>query len=76
LRYTIGKVKSFVPLQYGITAGFDLGRVWLPGEDTQKWHTSSGGGLWLNGADMLTVKTQLFYGSDGARFSVGLQFGL
>jgi len=76
LRYTIGKVRSFVPLQYGITGGFDYGRIWLKDENSNKWHNSVGGGLWLNGADMLTVKTQLFYGSDGSRFSIVVQFGL
>ncbi|MES2486238.1 MAG: metallophosphoesterase, partial [Bacteroidota bacterium] len=76
VRYTIGQFKSFVPLQYGITGGFDYGRVWLPQENSDKWHNSLGGGFWLNGADMLTIKTQLFYGSDGSRVSVALQFGL
>lgn len=76
LRYTLGAVKSFLPLKYGITAGFDYGRVWLPEENSEKWHNSAGGGIWLNGADMLTVNTQLFYGSDGARLAVNLKFGL
>jgi hypothetical protein len=76
LLYSIGTLKSFVPLKYGIAAGFDYGRVWLPGEGSTKWHNSTGGGLWINGADMLTLKTQLFFGSDGARVAVNLNFGL
>jgi hypothetical protein len=77
LRYTVGKWKSsFVPIKYGITGGFDYGRVWLPGENSERWHNSAGGGLWINGAELLTAKAQLFYGSDGSRLSVGVQFGL
>ncbi|KOS07859.1 metallophosphoesterase [Flavobacterium akiainvivens] len=76
LNYTIGSVKSFIPLKYGLAAGFDYGRVWLPGEESEKWHTSSGGGFWVNGADMLTLKTQLFFSSDGPRLAVNLNFGL
>jgi Calcineurin-like phosphoesterase len=76
LRFKIGAIKSFLPLKYGVTAGFDYGRVWLQDDNSRKWHTSTGGGVWLNGADMLTVITQVFYGSDGARFAVNLKFGL
>lgn len=76
LRYAIGAIKSFIPLKYGVTAGFDYGRVWLPHEESSKWHTSTGGGVWINGADLLTLKTQLFFGSDGPRLAVNLSFGL
>ena len=50
LRYTIGKIKrGFVPMKYGVIAGFDYGRVWLTGEDSNLWHTSYGGSIWING---------------------------
>ena len=44
LRWNVGSIKSIIPMQYGILAGFDYGRVWLDGEDSQQWHQSVGGG--------------------------------
>jgi hypothetical protein len=31
----------------GILAFHDVGRVWVSGEDSNKWHTGYGGGIWL-----------------------------
>ena len=77
LRLTLGKWKSsFVPMKAGMICGFDYGRIWLDGESSAKWHNSVGGGLWLNGADALTIRATYFQGSDGGRVAVGLQFGL
>ena len=49
LRYSLPKFKiGMIPLQTGIYIGSDMGRVWLPDEDSKKWHSSYGGGLWIN----------------------------
>lgn len=76
IRFTIAKVKSFVPLTYGVSGGYDYGRVWLHGEDSNKWHQSAGGGFWINGADALTARVNYFYGSDGGRITFGMSLGL
>lgn len=76
LRYEIGKIrKSVVPMRYGLLGGFDYGRVWLPGELSDKWHTAYGGGLWLSGVDVITAKLSYFHAADGGRVSFGLGFG-
>jgi hypothetical protein len=76
LRFTLGRWKSsFIPIVYGITGGYDYGRVWTPNDSSEKWHQSAGGGLWLNGAGVVTAKVNYFQGSDGGRFSVGFLFG-
>jgi len=76
IRYEIGKIRrSVLPLRYGLLGGFDYGRVWLPGEHSDKWHTSVGGGLWLTGIDIITAKISYFYASEGGRVSFGLGFG-
>jgi Omp85 superfamily domain len=31
----------------GILGLADVGRVWVPGESSDRWHTAAGGGLWL-----------------------------
>lgn len=76
LRYTLTRIKSFVPLTFGLLGGYDYGRVWLSGEDSNKWHQSAGGGIWINAADTLTAKVTCFSGSDGARVVFGMAIGL
>lgn len=77
LRWTIGKIKgSIIPMSYGIITGFDYGRVWLDNEYSNKWHTSYGGGIWINGLNVLTAKITCFKSeSDRARIAFGLGFG-
>ncbi|MEB8328620.1 metallophosphoesterase [Flavobacteriaceae bacterium KMM 6897] len=76
LRYSLRKIKTgLLPLAMGIYGGFDYGRIWLPGEDSNTWHTSYGGGFFFNGADLMSVKLALFQGEEGPRFSFGLGFG-
>src|SRR2546422_7071865 len=31
----------------GILGLADAGRVWIPGEPSDRWHAAAGGGLWL-----------------------------
>jgi len=73
----LGKIKkSLLPLSYGLLGGFDYGRVWLPNESSNKWHQAFGGGLWLNGLNVLTARITYFKSRDEeARLSVGLGFG-
>jgi predicted phosphodiesterase len=76
LRWHIGNIReSIFPLKYGLLAGFDYGRVWLDGEDSQKWHQSVGGGIWLNGLSSLTARLTFFNSDDGNRMAFGLGFG-
>ena len=76
LRWNIGKFKTVIaPLSYGILGGFDYGRVWLKGEDSEKWHQTFGGGLWINGVNLITGRVSYFHSSDGGRVFVGLGFG-
>lgn len=72
LRVDLGTFRnSFVPLNIGIFGGFDYGRVWIPDEITKKWHTSVGGGFWLNALNQLALQASYFYSSDKGRFVIG-----
>ncbi|MBF01456.1 metallophosphoesterase [Flavobacterium coralii] len=76
IRLTLGYWKNtFVPLTLGIFGGYDYGRVWIPEGNSEKWHQSAGGGIWLNGLNVVTANVFYFRGSDGGRFSFGLTFG-
>ncbi len=75
VRYSFPKFKiGLVPLQTGIFAGTDLGRVWLPEEDSKKWHNSYGGGFWITGSGGLNANLSLFNSIEGTRLTFGLGF--
>ena len=77
VRWNLGKIKrSILPMTYGILGGFDYGRVWQKGENSEKWHQSFGGGLWLNGLNALTARLTYFKSAgEEARIAFGLGFG-
>ncbi|UQD57424.1 metallophosphoesterase [Flavobacterium sp. K5-23] len=77
LRFTIGKIrKNLIPMSYGLFGGYDYGRIWLDGETSDMWHQSVGGGLWLNGLNIVTARVAFFKSTDDdARISFGLGFG-
>lgn len=76
IRFSLREMRTeLLPVTLGLYGGFDYGRVWLPTESSNIWHTSYGGGFFLNGADILTAKVALFNSEDGLRFSFGLGFG-
>ena len=47
LRLYLGTFKFLVPVMFGPLAFIDTGRVYFGGEDSDKWHTGYGGGLWF-----------------------------
>ncbi|WP_299338880.1 metallophosphoesterase [uncultured Psychroserpens sp.] len=75
LRYSFDSFKtSTLPLQIGVFGGFDVGRVWLEGDFSNRWHNDYGGGFWVTAADSLSGTFNLFNSPEGLRFSFG--FGL
>ena len=73
LRYSFNQVKTgFLPIQLGLFGGGDIGRVWLDGEESDLWHTSIGGGFWINAVDIISGQFGLFHSTEGLRFSFGL----
>ena len=75
LRLHLRKLKTgILPLSLGLYGGFDYGRVWVDNDDSNRWNTSYGGGLWLNGADMLGLQLAMFQSDDSSRFVFGLGF--
>lgn len=76
IRLDMGKLKNpFTPLKYGVFAGFDYGRVWFPGEESKRWHTSYGGGVWLTLINKITTKYSWFGSTDSFRFMFELGLG-
>lgn len=75
LRYSFDQFKTrFLPVQIGVFGGYDVGRVWARYEDSNLWHDSYGGGIWINSAEAISGTFSLFGSEEGLRFSFG--FGL
>lgn len=51
-----------LPYTIGMFGSFDYGRVWLHDElsESNKWHYSYGGGIWLAPVDLLTLSLGIF----------------
>jgi hypothetical protein len=48
LRFRLFGIPAYQsPIQVGALGFFDVGRVWLYGENSSAWHQGYGGGLWL-----------------------------
>ncbi|WP_311195910.1 hypothetical protein [Antarcticibacterium sp. 1MA-6-2] len=75
LRYSFNQFKtSFLPFQIGVFGGYDIGRVWAETLESNLWHDSYGGGIWINSAEAVNGTFSLFRSEEGLRFSFG--FGL
>ena len=75
LRYSFEQFKTpLLPVQIGVFAGYEAGKIWQDGEDSNPWHESYGGGFWINSAQALSGRFNFFTGEEGFRFSFG--FGL
>lgn len=49
LRIKLFSFKSYIlPGNVGILGFYDIGRVWIDGEDSDKWHRSAGAGLYIS----------------------------
>ena len=77
VRYTINQTKTpILPLTYGISLGFDYGRVWMPLEKSNKWHTAYGTSFWFSAPGITKANLNLFNSNEGLRFtfSVGVNW--
>lgn len=75
LKLKIGKIKTgFLPVDFGIYGGFDWGRVWLQNDNSDKWHISQGGGLWVSGLSMVSLQAGYFNSVEGNFVFVGFNF--
>ncbi len=57
LRVYVSRFRLFLPGTWGLLAFGDVGRVYLSGEDSNKWHDGYGGGLWLAWLDRANTVT-------------------
>lgn len=76
LRLNLRKLKTgLLPLNIGFYGGFDYGRVWLDDDDSDRWKTSVGGGIFANAAGMMTFNLSAFHSADELLLAFKLGFG-
>ena len=72
------KVATFrtglIPVDFGLSGGFDCGRVWVDNDPSKKWHTSQGGGIWLGGLSSMSLQAAYFNSDEGNIVFVGFNF--
>ncbi|MGY8914189.1 MAG: ShlB/FhaC/HecB family hemolysin secretion/activation protein [Flavobacteriales bacterium] len=68
-------VTAVAPITIGMYGGFDYGRVWINNDDSNQWHTSQGGGLWISGYRFLAFNLGFFNSVEGNMVQVGFGFG-
>lgn len=66
----IDSENSFLPISGGITPGFDYGRVWIKTEDSDKWHLSYGGSIWVAPLDVVALSAGMFFSEEKPRIAV------
>jgi hypothetical protein len=66
----IGKL----PVTIGVTGSFDYARVWTENDDSDKWHTSYGGQMWISPLGYFVISSGVFFSDEGRRFSVKFGF--
>ncbi len=65
---------SVFPVTLGTYGGFDYGRVWIDNDDSNQWHTSYGGGVWISGADTFSFRLGMFSSDEGVQVQGGFGF--
>ncbi len=63
-----------IPFSAGVYTGFDYGRVWIEERESDVWHYSYGGGLWLAPLDGIVINAAYFTSVEDTRFAVQLGF--
>jgi len=65
LRIYVSRFRLVLPGTWGLLGFGDVGRVYLKGEDSNKWHKGYGGGLWFAWLDRTNTVTATYGRSEG-----------
>lgn len=63
-----------LPMDIGLVGGYDIGRVWLDGEDSDRWHNSKSVGLYLDLLGMAIVQPIYSFTEDGNQLTILTRF--
>ncbi len=77
IRFKIASFRSYLfPGSLGLLAFHDLGRVWIDGENSDRWYNSTGGGIWISplGQAVLSLSIAFTEEENLAVFGFGFLF--
>jgi hypothetical protein len=65
-----------LPGSFGLIGFNDVGRVWVPGESSDKWHDGYGGGLYIIPAQLVLIEAVMGFSKEGSLpyISIGFRF--
>ena len=64
-----------VPFDFGLIAGFDYGRVWYSGEESEQMHTGFSPGVWLTPYKLAVVTAFYTLTNGGEDDTYTVRFG-
>ncbi|MCW3114759.1 MAG: surface antigen precursor [Segetibacter sp.] len=56
-----------LPGSVGLIGFNDIGRVWVPGESSNKWHDGYGGGIYIVPADLVLIQVVIGHSKEGTQ---------
>lgn len=77
LRVKLAKFTGYIiPGQFGMIGFFDIGRVWVKSESSDKWHNGAGGGFYFAPAQLAVISAVAGYSKEGwyPYISLGFRF--
>ena len=77
LRIYISRLRLILPGTWGVFGYGDAGRVYLEGDDSDKWHYGYGGGIWvawLDRSNTLSLSWARSEGRNAVYFRAGFNF--
>jgi outer membrane translocation and assembly module TamA len=77
LRIKLFDFNSYLlPGTVGLIGFNDLGRVWMPGEQSDKWHNSYGTGVYVQPAQLILIQFVVGFSKEGSLpyISIGFRF--
>lgn len=67
-RIPLGYINLFIPGKLGLMGYVDAGRVYVSGDESKRWHSSYGGGLWLNLLDAVVLNLTAGFSKEATKF--------
>lgn len=77
VRWRVKDFRSYLfPGAFGLLAFHDIGRVYLKGENSSRWHNGYGGGIWISPAGRTLFSASVAFSKEGVMplLSVGFHF--
>ena len=65
---------TYLPIDFGLLLGYDYGRVWLSNEDSDRWHSSSTMGIFMDVLGMAIINPHYSITSEEDVFTIRLGF--